>query len=289
MLFLTFLKLGAQPVNIVYPLPLASFLAFSLSKSSLENFLISYLFCFFFFTAVNLWNHVNDAEDDLRGGKKDAVFLIEKGKEATIFSLSFYILSASLIPLTRDSVAIPAFIVCFALTWIYSDKFFFGKRFRRLKEDYRTEILTYALVTPSFFLLLWSFFSSFSLLAICFSVVVALIYFSAILLKDLKDLSADSLAGYRTLAVVFSPATLFKFSALIFLASLILIIALSFAEIFPKRSAITAFILLPLSYSLISIRKKNWELSLETLKELKIYTLSYPLTLAVFALLSFEF
>lgn len=287
-LFLNFLKIGAKPINIVYPLPLASFLAFSLSKSSLETFLLSYLFCFFFFTAVNLWNHVNDAEGDLRGGKEEAIFLIEKRKEAIVFSITFYALSSLLIPLTKDILAFPTFLICIFFTWIYSDKIFFGKRFRRFKEDYRTELLTYAIVTPSFFILLWSFFSQLTLKGLCFALILSLIYFSAVLLKDIKDITADSLAGYKTLAIIFSPLKLFKLSALFFVTTIFLIVNFSIADLFPRSAMITGLILLPVFYSILSIKKQHWELSLKTLRELRVYTFSYPLTLVIFAILSLE-
>ncbi|MDI9609976.1 MAG: UbiA family prenyltransferase [Archaeoglobales archaeon] len=286
---MNFLLIGSKPINIVYPLPLASFLALVLSKSNIESFLISYLFCFFFFTAVNLWNHVNDAEDDAKGGKEEAIFLIERKKEASFFSVILYLLSAIFILFTKDAIAIPAFLICVAITWIYSDKMLFGRCLRRLKEDYRTELLTYAIVTPSFFILLWSFFLQISIKGICFALILSLIYLSAILLKDLKDLTSDTLAGYRTLAVIFSPEKLFKSSAFLFTMTIFLIAFLSFVELFPKTTAITVLMLLPVLYSTISIKKQNWELSLKTLRELRVYTLSFPLTLIVFAILSFEF
>jgi len=89
-----FLKIGSKPINVAYPLPITSFLVFSLFVDlSILGFVISYLFCFLFFTATNLWNHLNDAEDDLRDGRKEAKFLIEKRKEGVMFVVAFYILS----------------------------------------------------------------------------------------------------------------------------------------------------------------------------------------------------
>lgn len=287
-LYFYLLKIGAKPINVVYPLPLASFLAFSLSKSVLFEFFLSYVFCSLFFTALNLWNHVNDADDDAKDGRMDAIFLIKMKKEAIVFSVLLYFLSALMLIFSKELVSIPLFMICALMTWIYSDKFFFGKRFRRLKEDYKTEILTYLIVTPSFAMLLWTFFAPISVTAIVFTIIFALVYLSAIFLKDLKDVTADSLAGYRTLAVVFSPKKLFKTSALTMISTVLLIIALSLCGLLPLRSAFTAFVLIPIAYSIFSIRKNDWELSLETINAIRVYTLCFPITFALLAIFSIE-
>ncbi|GEM_PF-596087 len=279
------LKIGSKPINIAYPLPLTSFFAFSLSRSGILEFTISYIFCFFFFTATNLWNHVNDAEDDARDGREDAYFLLKNREEATIFALFFYFFSALMILLTKDVIAVPLFFICFILTWIYSDKIFIGKKIRRLKEDYRTEILTYLTVTPSFALLLWTFFSPVDTLGLSFATIFALLYISGVLLKDLKDYSADSLAGYRTLAVVASPITLFVISFSIFLMTFLIIIILSIFEIFPRQVSLTTLMSIPLAYSILSIRKNGWKINFETLNAIRIYTLSYPITMFFMAIL----
>lgn len=284
-----FLKFGAKPVNVAYPLPLASFLAFSLSNSGILEFLLSYIFCFFFFTAANLWNHLNDAEDDARDGRKHATFLINRRKEATIFSILFYFLSASILIFSKDSISIPLFLICALLTWIYSDKQFFGKKFKRLKEDYRTELLTYLIVTPSFPALLWTFFAPFSTTALVFSLIFASLYLSGVLLKDLKDITSDAIAGYKTLAIVLSPRTLFKISASVLVSVILLVPILSFLSLLPTRSMFTAFILIPVLYSIFSIKKRNWELSVETFNAIRIYALSYPITFALLSILSLKF
>lgn len=286
--FINFLKIGAEPINVAYPLPLASFLAFSLSKSGLLEFLLSYLFCFFFFTAVNLWNHLNDAEDDAKDGRRGANFLIERKREAAFFVISFYFFSALMLLFSRDAVSLPLFAICATLTWLYSDKMFFGKRFRRFKEDYRSEVLTYLIVTPSFPALLWTFFAPICTTALVFSSIFAMLYLSGVLLKDLKDITADSLAGYRTLGVVFSERKLFKLSASILLSAISLIPIFSLLGYLPFRASLAAFLLIPASYSVLSIKRRNWELSMEVINALRLYTLSYPAAFVLLALLSFE-
>lgn len=287
-LYFDFLKIGSKPINIAYPLPLTSFLAFSLSKSGLFEFMFSYIFCFFFFTAANLWNHVNDAENDARDGRKDAIFLIKMRKESTFFSIILYSLSALMLLFSKHSISIPLFVICALMTWIYSDKLFFGKKFRRLKEDYKTELLTYLIVTPSFPALLWTFFAPISITTALFSSISASIYLSGIVLKDLKDITADSLAGYKTLAVKFSPKALFKLSVLIMISTIFFIAIASLIGLFPSRAFFTISMLIPIFYSISYIKKYDWELSLRTLKAIKVYTFSFPATLILLAILSLE-
>jgi len=135
--YFNLLKVGSKPINIAYPLPLTSFLAFSLSNSGILEFAISYVFCFFFFTAINLWNHVNDAEDDARDGRGACgIFLLENRRKATFLVLLFYTISALMLPLTKDTLAGLLFFICLIFTWVYySDKILiWGKRLEGLRK-----------------------------------------------------------------------------------------------------------------------------------------------------------
>jgi 4-hydroxybenzoate polyprenyltransferase len=286
--YFNLLKVGSKPINIAYPLPLTSFLAFSLSNSGILEFAISYVFCFFFFTAINLWNHVNDAEDDARDGREHAIFLLKNRRKAVIFVLFFYAFSALMISLAKDAIAVPLFLICSILTWIYSDKIFLGKKIRRFKEDYRTEILTYIIVTPSFALTLWTFFSPVNSIGLFFATIFALLYISGVLLKDIKDYSADTLAGYKTLAVVALPSTLFTLSFSIFFITIFVVVMLSILEVCPKPLILTSFMFVPLLYSALSVKKANWVISLENLHAIKIYVFSYPATIFLMAILSLK-
>jgi 1,4-dihydroxy-2-naphthoate octaprenyltransferase len=283
--YFNLLKVGSKPINIAYPLPLTSFLAFSLSDSGILEFAISYVFCFFFFTAINLWNHVNDAEDDARDGREHAIFLLKNRRKAVIFVLFFYAFSALMISLAKDAIAVPLFLICSILTWIYSDKIFLGKKIRRFKEDYRTEILTYIIVTPSFALTLWTFFSPANSIGLFFATIFALLYISGVLLKDIKDYSADTLAGYKTLAVIAPPLTLFIISFFIFLITIFIIVTLSITKIIPKQLVFTGFMFIPLTYSILSIKKAGWKINSTILNAIKIYTVSYPLIILFMAIL----
>ncbi|WP_456329349.1 UbiA family prenyltransferase [Archaeoglobus sp.] len=285
-MILKFLKIGSKPATIAYPLPLVSFLGFCLS-GDLMSFIVSYLFALFFFTAINLWNHTNDAEDDLRAGRAEAEFLIHKRTEATAFVISCYVISSLLVVWgSKDKeIALLAFLISALLTWTYSDKIFVGRFLRRLKEDYRTEILTYLITTTSFFLLFWTFFSKVSMIGISFALVLAAIYLSGFFLKDIKDISADVEAGYQTLAVVFPPGTLLKFSVFSFAVAIILA-AISPLLTFPSNLVFLSIILIPLLYCIIIFHRHKWKINKNILPELKIYTKLHILSILSIAGLS---
>jgi len=98
-----------------------------------------------------------------------------------------------------------------------------------------------------------------------------------VLLKDIKDYSADTLAGYKTLAVIASPLTLFIISFSMFLIAISLVVTcLSILRVIPKQLVLTTFMFIPLTYSILSIRKAGWEISLKIMNAIKLYTVSYP-------------
>uniref|UniRef100_A0A7C2SEE1 Prenyltransferase n=1 Tax=Archaeoglobus fulgidus TaxID=2234 RepID=A0A7C2SEE1_ARCFL len=281
-----FLKIGSKPVTIAYPLPLVSFLGFCLS-GDLISFVESYLFAMFFFTAINLWNHVNDAADDLKAGRMDAEFLIQRREEATAFVIVCYVISCLLVLLgSKDKeIAILTFLISALLTWIYSDKIFIGRFIRRLKEDYRTEIMTYIGTTTSFCLLFWTFFSKVSLEGVSFTIVLSAIYLSGFFLKDIKDISADIEAGYRTLAVVFPPSTLLKFSVFLFIVAIVLA-AISPLLTYPLNLIFLFITFIPLLYCIHGFWRFNWKINKKILPELKTYTKLHILSILSLAILS---
>lgn len=287
-MILKFLKIGATPVTLIYPLPLASFLAFSLSADEYFGFLISYIFAFFTFTAVNLWNHINDAEDDLKAGREHAEFLIKR-RSAGVVLVIIFLFMAFLVTYfysKQRNLALLCFFIGAAVTWIYSDKIFLGKYIRRFKEEYRREITTYLLSTSSFFILFWTFFSEVSLRGLLFALVMSLMYLSGFLLKDIKDISADSEAGYRTLAVVFSPSALLKASiSLMWLVFTVIAIS-SLLRIFPESAIFTLIMVISLFYTTKKLRQTGWRVTEKAVKPLKIYVNSYPLTVLLLSLLS---
>ncbi len=274
--FFSVLRVGAIPPSFVYPFPIASFVAVAISGASIEEFVLSYIFCFLSFTASNLWNHVNDLEDDLRAGRSEAKILAENFHTALTVSVSFYMFSAVVFVLFSKVLSLfPLLVLCIILNWMYSDKMLLGRIIRRLKEHYVTELLTYVLLIPSFFLVFWTFFNELSKSGLAFSFVMSVYYISAIFLKDLKDISSDEKAGYRTLAVVFDPRTLLKTSIVINILGSILILIFSVVGIFPELCALSSAPILLVLYITLGLWKKGWRLSKDLIPLLKLYPYTY--------------
>ncbi|WP_290597527.1 MULTISPECIES: UbiA family prenyltransferase [unclassified Archaeoglobus] len=280
--FLSILKIGATPSTFAYPIPLASFVAFSLSGSGVENFIISFVFCFLFITSINLWNHLNDLEDDIKAGRSCAAFIADNKKAVFSVVVIFYTLSTLWIVLfTKDLAVLSVYLVCAFLTWIYSDKFLVGKRIKRLKEWYVTELLTYLIVSPSFFIVLWSFFSPLSEKGFAFSLVLSIFYLSGMFLKDIKDASADLSSGYRTLAVIYEPVFLLKLSIFLNIIGIFLILILSLFGTFPLICAFSSSTLIILVYVVKTLRQTNWSLSEDIINVLRLHPLTYIVTLSL--------
>jgi len=242
-----------------------------------------------FFTAANLWNHINDAEDDLKAGRAESAFLLENRSYGVAVVVSFYLLAFLLAFFgTKDrEVAVVAFFIASLFTWLYSDKIYLGRFFRRFKEDYRTEVLTYVFCTISFPLLVWTFFSELSLTGLAFSASMGVMYFSGFILKDLKDISADSEAGYNTLGVVFPPSLLLKLSVGLFLVSVCIITIASILGAFPKASILISTIFVVLGLLIYLFNKESWKITPKLVRPLKIYTNTYLIVLLLLGMVSF--
>ncbi|AAB90477.1 MULTISPECIES: UbiA family prenyltransferase [Archaeoglobus] len=280
------IKIGSQPINFAYPIPLLSLLAFMLSGSGYNELIISYIFAFSFFTAANLWNHLNDAEDDLNAGRNYARFLIEHRKIVTEFVVAFYFVSFLLIFFISKSKEIALLLtgLSVVLTWLYSDKIFIGKIIRRFKEDYKTEVFTYILCSFSFPLSFWTIFSEISQVGVVFTLATGFTYLSGFFLKDLKDISADIKSGYRTLAVVLSPSTLLIISVMLFIASTFVVIFSSLLDVTPTSSLLVLTVYPPILFAIYKFHKEKWKITKNIISSLKIYTYSYLGFLIAFAI-----
>ncbi len=277
-IFLKLIKLGATPPSIIYPYPIIPFLAFALSKGSFINFLVSLLFVSTYCSAVNLWNHFNDAEDDVKAGRKDSALLLELGYKSVVLVLFLYLIAFIIVLIKTNVVVVVLYLIAVIITWIYSDKIFIGKVIRRFKEYYVSEVLTYLIVVPLSSIVLWCFFSEIDLRCFGFVAIVTTLFLSIIVLKDIKDITVDADAGYKTLAVVVSPQNLLKTSftlnalyyALIFLLSI---------SIFPRTVMIGLIPLPILIYVIYCMLKRKWLIDIDSINLVKLYVYSYLLSL----------
>jgi 1,4-dihydroxy-2-naphthoate octaprenyltransferase len=232
------------------------------------------LFVASYYSAVNLWNHFNDAEEDIKSGRKESAVLMEMGRKITVIVVLFYTLAFTIIYIMSGWMVALIYLIAALTTWLYSDRIFAGKRFKRLKEHYATEILTYLIVVPLSALVLWSLFEVINSKAFGFAIVVSLCFLSAVVMKDLKDITADEEAGYKTLAVVFSPGQLIKASlTLNFLYYLS--VAIFSVTIFPISCLIALIPITVVTYVTVKLAKNNWKIAIENAGLIKAYIFSY--------------
>jgi len=278
-------KLSATPPSIVYPLPVLAFLLFSLSGNrDIFGLLVAIAFNFTSQAGINLWNHLNDVEEDRLAGKVNV--LIEHPETrvvAIILSFLLYALSFFILYLfSRDrKFALAAFFVVSILTLAYSDRSALGKR--RLKNYYLTEVFTYVVSVPLYTLTVWTIYSSINSRAFAVALFMTPFALSGTFLKDIKDASSDEKAGLRTLAVVFSPSALLKVSVALLWCYYFLLALFSILGVIPERSMIALAFSVALLYSNYRYAKEDWIVSGKLLKPLKIMVLSNLLSLVFLA------
>lgn len=283
------LKIGTTPPTILYPIPLIPILVFFMARNyEIFNLLKIVVFTSLFFNSINLWNHLNDAEDDLKSGRTEAKTLLDHQKlTLSVITLS-YLGSLLLVWSYGNFQIVILFAMCFLITWLYSDKMVVGRIVPRLKEHYIGELFTYLVVTPGFMSILWLMVSSeFNLRGLGFVLVTSTYYLSGMLLKDLKDISSDLQSGYKTLGVIFSPQSLLKASiSLNFVAHAFIIgfVLLGIFEIWFIAGALTIILLLNV---VLKLRAVDWQISIKTANIIKRYVIISPLSIALLVFASF--
>ncbi len=266
-------RLSAYPPNFIYPIPFLTLLVFSMANGSFQSLLTAMAFTYTFYPAVNLWNHVNDVEEDKLSGRINILTENSAVRKATI-ALTVVLYAISSVIAYLKSRCFLFFLICLLLTWAYSDRMILGRIALRLKDHYITEIMTFALAYPSFTLLLWSFFDNLNFKAIALATTVTLLTLSGAVLKDLKDITGDELAGLKTLAVVFSPKTLLKTSITLHWLYYISIALFVFFKIYSMSNVVALIPSIMLLYATIKLSKNSWRLTFEVLNAIKAMTLS---------------
>jgi len=267
------IALSATPPSIIYPFPILAMLAFSLSETlNIASLLKAIVLSSVFQAGINLWNHLNDVETDIIAGKRN-ILTDDKEirKSVLIISPMLYLISLIMaIFWTVDKSGIYAFVAVALVTWIYSDKMFFGKIFRRWKDQYITEVLTYIIAIPAFTTLLWTLFTNLSIKSVAFSTIMMFYMLSGTFLKDIKDITGDKLAGLRTLGVVFSPESLLKSSILLLVLYYISISIFSFLGILSHKSIVSIAPSVGLIYTIYHFTSTEWNITLRSLGPVKI-------------------
>ncbi len=276
------LKLSATPPNIIYPIPLLALLVFSQSNHDVKSLLLAVVFSSVFYAGVNLWNHVNDIEEDILAGKRNILIENRRVRKVTAVLVVFLYLTSFLLVFFESKEGLLPFLICAFVTWIYSDRIIFGKFIRRWKEHYIKELLTFIIAVPTFTLTLWSLFEDINVKAVALSITVTFLMLSGTFLKDIKDTTGDELAGLKTLAVVFSPSKLLKFSVALLWLYYSLILMFILLKIYDNLALLALLPLPLLSYSTASYFKSSWKISREVMKPLKVMIFSTIISLIVF-------
>lgn len=216
------LKLCNTPASILSPIPIFALSLFLISRREISIFDIPLLLAGIVASlisnfAANLWNHCNDLKEDLAQGKKTMLTQNVSTQKTTIYiSILLYILSIGFIyylsmKLNRQ-IYIYILIWAFITFW-YSDNIFLKKIIGfRLKEHYMGELITYAIAWPMYTLSIWLIYSDLNAAGILIALAFFLFSISVLLLKDLKDISGDRIAGLKTFGVAFYPSQLIRYS-----------------------------------------------------------------------------
>lgn len=281
------LKLCYTPYSIFSPFPFFAIIIFLIAHKSgnlstfnfsslISGVVVSMLSSF----ASNIWNHTNDLNEDSTQGKINALTTnIISRNAAILLSLFLYILSLVIfiyISIISGRPAYLFFMIWALITWWYSDKLFLMKIFGfRLKTHYIGEFITYSIAYPIYSLSIWLIYSDINSAAIALALAFFSFGISVVLIKDLKDISGDRKANFRTFGVVFSPSNLFYYSC-IFLLLYYFIILFSIAHNIFSGSIL--LIIIPfftfIKNTFFHFTKKEWKIGPKDKTQIKKMVIS---------------
>jgi 1,4-dihydroxy-2-naphthoate octaprenyltransferase len=119
-------------------------------------------------------------------------------------------------------------------------------------------------------------YSDLNLKGIIITIAVFFFSISALLLKDLKDISGDKKAGLKTFGVVFLPSQLIRYSCYFMVLYYLVLL-----NLFTLNSSGILIIMIPFIYFLkntfIHMYKKDWTLELGDFQALKCLRSHYPI------------
>lgn len=272
------LKLCNTPATIYSPFPLFAISLFLISRKELSIYdlpvlfagiVVSWLLAF----SSNLWNHCNDLKEDKAGGKKTILTEdVSMQKKALFIAVLLYACSMLFVYYLSNEFKRPIYLyalICVIATWWYSDNLILKKVIGfRLKDHYLGELIAYSIAMPMSTLSIWLVYSDLNSKAILITIAVFFFSISALLLKDLKDISGDKKAGLKTFGVVFLPSQLIRYSCYF-----MVLYYLALLNLFTLYSFGTLIITIPFIYFLkntfIHMYKKDWTLEWGDFQALK--------------------
>jgi len=263
------LKLCNTPATIYSPFPLFAISLFLISHKDLSIYDLPVLFAgivasWLLAFPSNLWNHCNDLKEDIAGGKKTILTQDSSmQRKALLISVLLYACSLLFIYYLSIELKRPVYIYAFIwviVTWWYSDNLILGKLIGfRLKDHYLGELIAYSIAMPMYTLSIWLVYSDLNPKGLIISLAVFFFSISALLLKDIKDISGDKKAGLRTFGVIFPPSQLIRYSCY-----LMMLYYFALLNLFTLSSYGILVITIPFIYFLkntfIHMYKKEWAL-----------------------------
>ncbi len=238
--------------------------------------------------ASNFWNHTNDLVEDKAQGKLTVLtqHLISQ-RIGAIISVILYALSTILyyyyFKETGKQVQLQYLLVWIIITWWYSDNIFLKKLFRfRLKTHYAGELLTYGIAYPAYTVGIWLIYADINSSITALAVAFSFFGISGVLLKDLKDISGDRMAGLKTLGVIFSPSRLIYISSLFLILYYVVILDAIALQIFKNGMLLVLFpFIWFMKNTFYYFQKKGWNLEIKDIKSIKTMMFSTYLSLIV--------
>lgn len=221
----------------------------------------------------NLWNHCNDLKEDKAGGKKTILTQdVSMQKKALFIAVLLYACSMLFVYYLSNEFKRPIYVyalIWVIVTWWYSDNLILKKVIGlRLKDHYLGELIAYGIAMPMYTLSVWLVYSDLNSKAIIITIAVFFVSISALLLKDLKDISGDKKAGLKTFGVVFLPSQLIRYSCYF-----MVLYYLALLNLFTLDSFGILIITIPFIYFLkntfIHMYKKDWTLGSGDFQALK--------------------
>ncbi|MBE8539124.1 UbiA family prenyltransferase [Geoglobus acetivorans] len=271
-------RCSIRPFNIIFPFPILP-LVVAIFAGDIQSIWKPVLFTFLYYPANNLWNHINDAEDDFNAGKDTPLINEQVRKLAIWISTLFYLCSFTfLLFFSNYKYSILIYLVIFTATFLYSDNLL---THLRLKKHYLGEFFVYIVAVPTYVILMYSILKPPDLTTLKLVLLFTPIMISTLFIKDLKDISADKLAGLNTFAVRFHYKTLLK----LFYFSLIVYFVLEFIVFWKDILQVAVLPLTIVIYSILKLYKENWEISHKSVEYIQYSIMSGILSLLIILLI----
>jgi len=292
------LVLANTPKSVFSPVPIFALSLFFLyshpfspDSASFSACVTGVAFSLLSVWASNIWNHVNDVEEDRAAGKDNPLTRgVVNLKIAMVLALAFYVLSMVVIGFGYAVERTPAIFM--ALTFCVTTFLYSWSRFnpiggRRLKEHWAGEALVYAISIPTHTLVIALVYTDLDIRTLIIAVPVFAYLSVGLLLKDLKDISADIDAGHRTLGTAFSAKSLIRGACVSLLAFYIGATVIAAAGVVGIGGIL---VMVPAAVFIIGVliplKRRAWVLTVKDGTRVRLLSMSTYLAFAVWGLFS---